>query len=197
MLWSVPPVRTSRSSTLHFAGKLASLSVASLHSSRGTTQPLAVYIRVTSENGRDSYFGQRLNLPRISEQRRKQMNWGRFKLQVEFSGAVAVGEGQYKAEILLVDNRNRIHRNHWKFKVAAKGKEKSIQPAIRPNSVARFIGSSWRAQEQNRGRSSFDRASGRSSYHSSSSEAQGLGPRVSAWQFVLVGLRNREQARFA
>ena len=102
----------------------------------GRPTALAVYIRLIPENGSKTILGLRLNLPKISEERKAQMNWKRFHQQIEFSGPVALGEGKYRAELLLVDDRNRIHRKDWNLKVSARGKEKSIDPSIGPGKVS-------------------------------------------------------------
>ena len=102
----------------------------------GRPAALAFYIRLIPKQGHRAILGESLKLPAISDKQKKQFNWKRFHQQIEFSGAVALGEGQYQAELLVVDDRNRIHTKTWNLKVAAKGKEKKVEPLIRPNTVS-------------------------------------------------------------
>lgn len=109
----------------------------------GKPTVIAMYVRVVSENGKRETFGDRFNLPAITEERKTKVNWKRFHQDFEFSGAVALGEGSYKLETILVDDRNRLHRKEWRLKVSAHGKEKSVQPAIAPNSISAISVPPW------------------------------------------------------
>lgn len=109
----------------------------------GKPAALALYIRVVSADGKHHVFGDRMNLPAISDARKAKLNWRKFHQDVEFSGAVALGEGRYKLDILLVDDQNRSHRKSWSLNVSARGKEKQVQPAIAANSVSAISTPPW------------------------------------------------------
>lgn len=112
------------------------VSTCDLSQFEGQPVRLGMYLRVTSQGGKVAVFGDRLDLPSASEARKGRLNWHRFHDEVEFSGGVALGEGRYRVEQLLVDEVNRTHRKEWTSTVSAHGKEKSVQPAIPPGAIS-------------------------------------------------------------
>ena len=115
----------------------------SLAQFEGNPALLAIYIRVTPAEGEKAFFGDRLSLPAIPEAKKPGFQWKHFKGEIEFSGAIGVGIGKYKVETLLVDDHNRVQRKSWSVNVAPRGKEKSVEPAIRPNRISALSVPLW------------------------------------------------------
>jgi hypothetical protein len=59
-----------------------------------------------------------------------------LKAEIGFSGAIAAGPGVYSIELLLVDNRNRVYRHHWKAKAVPPYWERDLKFTLPANTLA-------------------------------------------------------------
>ena len=107
-----------------FAGFYTTLPAKQLET--GKNNRLVAFLRVTAQpGGEEHYFFHPLNVPTIPEDP--------GKTQLEFGGGFYLGDGNYKVDWLLADQRNRVCTRSWvvrtpKAKVPLLVKEGSIQP---------------------------------------------------------------------
>ena len=91
---------------------------------RGGEHTWTVGLRVQRESGGDPvYLIDRMNIPEIPRDRLDAMSQGEFLL----------GEGNYRASFLLVDDERRACRADWT--IAAKSPESPLQPALAPGAI--------------------------------------------------------------
>ncbi len=101
----------------------------------GQAADVRAFLRVTTSSGIESVFGDRLFVPE-SPKDLPDSAFRRMHNFLEFSGAVAAGAGTYDLDLLLVDNRDRIYRKHWKAKASPRGREREMHFYLPPDTLA-------------------------------------------------------------
>lgn len=102
----------------------------------GRPSQIVSYVRVKPRGGASVVLGERLTLPSIPPKRSTDFRWNHFHEQAEWSGVFAVGEGEYPVELLVLDDRERIFRKSWNVRAEPHGKERMVQVAMSPYTVA-------------------------------------------------------------
>jgi hypothetical protein len=94
----------------------------------GSGHVWAVIIKITPEGGdrQPVYFVTRVTLPTIPETR----------LDAELGGGYLMGEGKYRVEWTLIDNKGRACRKDWKIEAKLGRGEREVQLALPPNTLA-------------------------------------------------------------
>jgi hypothetical protein len=78
--------------------------------------------------GPPAYFGRQLRLPEIPPTRKT----------AEFAGGYLLGEGQYRARWVMLDERLRVCRRQWTVEVKPRPSERRVKLAMQPNTVEEF-----------------------------------------------------------
>jgi hypothetical protein len=66
-----------------------------------------------------------------------------LKSAAEASGGFVIGEGEFKVELLAIDNRGRVFRRHWKVNAKRTHEERHVALTVAPGSVAPLAGAFW------------------------------------------------------
>ena len=101
----------------------------------GAAAEVRALLRVKADNGAEAVFGDKFFIP----QSPKDLPSNRLRKihsLLGFSGAVAAGSGVYDLDLLVVDNRNRICRKHWKAKAFPHGRENELHFSLSPDTLA-------------------------------------------------------------
>lgn len=105
----------------------------------GESARLMAVMRVRSGNQAPLLLGDVLTVPAVPESQREKFRIDKFKSELEFSGAVAVGEGDYEIELLVSDDHYRLYRKHWKAHAERRGPERNAAISIQPGQVAPLL----------------------------------------------------------
>jgi len=101
----------------------------------GDADELKVFVRVRLDEGVETLFGDRLTVP-AAPRLMDDSGLKRTHAILHFSGALAAGIGTYRLELLLVDKRNRIYRQHWTARAYPRGHERDLNFSMPPNKLA-------------------------------------------------------------
>lgn len=116
----------------------------------GEASSLLVYVRVTPEKGTPAVLGEGYNLPAASDATRARTQITKLKDEFEVSGAVAVGEGRYVAEVLVADKRTaRMCLKRWNVTAERKHAQKAVPLALEPGTVAPMTILPWKGASEN------------------------------------------------
>jgi hypothetical protein len=74
----------------------------------------------------------------------------RDRNDIEFSGLIAAGEGEYSVDLVVVDRKHRLFHRSWKTKVYAHGSETRAPVSIQPNTVAALTLPDWQRTASDR-----------------------------------------------
>jgi hypothetical protein len=102
----------------------------------GRATQIVSYVRVKPRGSAPVILGERFQLPAIPPKRSGDFHWNRFHEQAEWSGVFTVGEGEYPVDLLVMDDRSRFFRKSWNAKAEPHGKERMVNVAMSPNTVA-------------------------------------------------------------
>ncbi len=105
----------------------------------GNANRLIAVLRIRSGDQTPLMFGDMFAIPALPESQRPKFKFEKFKGELEFSGAVAVGEGDYVVELLVADDQFRIYRKQWKAHAERRGAEKNVSVSLQPGHVAPLL----------------------------------------------------------
>lgn len=97
---------------------------------------LVTFLRVRPEHGAAVVLVERYRIPAMPADLHSKVNGRRFTSLAEFSGAFAIGEGEYAVDLLVADDHDRIFHKNWKAKAALRGEEKRALVTMKPDSAA-------------------------------------------------------------
>jgi hypothetical protein len=111
----------------------------------GKNTTLVTYTRVTPQGKTPELFETIQRVPAISAEMMQTIggDLGKLKNNIDISGGFALGEGNYRIELLLKDNQNRTYRRKWQLRVAARRSERGVALAMAPLSVQSIEQISW------------------------------------------------------
>lgn len=102
----------------------------------GRTTDVLIFARVTPEGGTPQFLGQAFHLPEIPPDKLKQ--------NIVMTGGIAVGEGNYRVELLVGDRTSgRISRRSWDEHVKRSGSQEAAQVAVPPHSILPLAVRPW------------------------------------------------------
>lgn len=104
---------------------------------------VAIYLRVTPEGKPPVLFASGYRLPAITPDMALANAPKKLKQEVGLSGVVSVGEGRYSVDVLVMDDRGRSCRKHWKIKVAPDRSQRRVHLAVDPLTVQSFDRRTW------------------------------------------------------
>jgi hypothetical protein len=136
----------TRSATLDFAFRFDAYFL--LSCSMSQFQPgarLSVYLRVRPDSGAPVIMGKVYQVPSITPEVATRLpKSGLKKMTLQMSGAFALGEGRYRAEVLVTDSLERTFKNNWSLEVAPKGREREVPLIIPPHTVVPTMYVPWK-----------------------------------------------------
>ena len=92
----------------------------------GAGHRLRVVLRVTPEGAEPAYLADKVELPNVPQ----------TKADGTISGWLLVGEGDYRVEARVEDERHRVCRGEWRMHARRGPEEKKLIPAMAPGAVA-------------------------------------------------------------
>jgi hypothetical protein len=104
----------------------------SLSTFAGRATDVFIYARVTPHGGRPVLFVDDHRVPETTDVTKS----SQLKQGFQMSGGFAVGEGQYRVEVLVMDQRTgRTSRKNWLAQVGHAGRKQAVQVAVSPGTV--------------------------------------------------------------
>lgn len=111
----------------------------------GRKSTVSIYLKVTPQGGSPIILSSSHQLPEVPEEMLRSVGGdiGKLKTEVGISGGFWLGPGEYSAEILVRDDRDRTCRRKWKLRARQKRSERGVQLAIHPLTVEAINQRSW------------------------------------------------------
>ena len=104
----------------------------SLSTFAGRATDVFVYARVTAQGGRPVLFADDYRVPEATDVAKS----NQLKQGFQMSGGFAAGQGQYRVEVLVMDQRTgSTSRKNWLAKVGRAGSKQAVQLAVPPGTV--------------------------------------------------------------
>ncbi len=101
----------------------------------GAPAQIKAYVRVRTADGKEMAFADGFSMP-AAPKTFNVSNLKRVHSLVGLSGALSAGPGEYEVQLLLLDHRNRIFRDHWRAKAYPRGHERDLNFTMAPNTLA-------------------------------------------------------------
>ena len=117
----------------------------------GKKTALQIYVRVSPEGKAPVLFGTGFDIPGDPEKQRPADELKKIKNELGMSGALAMGEGKYAMEVLVVDEQNRTARKKWHLKVEPGRSQRKVALVIDPLTVKSADSSGWNLSAPQRG----------------------------------------------
>jgi hypothetical protein len=108
-------------------------------------------IRVTPEGGRPLLFAQNYQIPGIPPELAKTTDVRKVNAEISASGVIALGEGKYGVDLLLMDDRERVLRKKWKATAVRKRDEKKVQVTTQPFTASAVSARFWSGKKSHSG----------------------------------------------
>ena len=105
----------------------------------GEADSLVAVARVRPAGGRAVILGDVFEVPALPAEMRGKIDINKFKGDLEFSGAIGLGEGEYEVDLLVADQHNRYFLKSWKTRAERKGSEKKAEISLQPEQVAPLL----------------------------------------------------------
>lgn len=109
----------------------------------GVETPIAAYMRVQTGDSAPAWFSEWYRVPGLPNDLRTRFNLQRDRNDIEFSGVIAAGEGEYSVDLVVVDKQHRLFHATWKTKVYARGGEAKAPVSMQPNTVEALSFPAW------------------------------------------------------
>lgn len=117
----------------------------------GKKVTIAIYLRVTPEGRPPALFASGYRVPAITPDMSVANTPNKLKQEIGMSGAFTVGEGRYSVDVLVMDDRGRSCRKHWKIHVAANRSQRRVHLTLEPLTVQTFDRRAWNVPPPQRG----------------------------------------------
>jgi hypothetical protein len=104
---------------------------------------LATYTRVTPKDGSPIIFAELMLVPAAPPEVKAGANLKKLHAELDMSGGFSVGEGEYKVEVLVTDNRNRLCRKHWSIRAERSHSQADIPVALEANTISHIWPDPW------------------------------------------------------
>ena len=105
----------------------------------GKADRLVAIARLRASSGEPVILGDVYSVPALPEALHGKVDMQKFKGELEFSGAIGIGEGEYEVDLLIADSHNRFYRKSWKTKAELHGPERRAEVSLRPNEIQPLV----------------------------------------------------------
>lgn len=109
----------------------------------GVETPIATYMRVQAGDSEPAWFSEWYRVPGLPNDLRARFNLQRDRNEIEFSGVIAAGEGEYSVDLVVVDKQHRLFHRTWKTKVYARGGDTKAPVSMQANTVEALNFPAW------------------------------------------------------
>lgn len=111
----------------------------------GRKSTVSIYLRVTPEGKSPIILSSSHQLPEIPEEMLRSVGGDvrKLKTEVGLGGGFWLGAGEYSAEILVSDDRDRTCHKRWRLRARQKRSERGVQLSIQPLTVEAINQRSW------------------------------------------------------
>jgi hypothetical protein len=104
---------------------------------------LATYMRVTPSSGSPTAFAEFVSVPAVPPEIAAKGDLKRLHAELDMSGGFSIGEGEYRVEVLVTDNRNRFCRKRWSIKAQRSHSQAEIPVALEANTISHIWPDAW------------------------------------------------------
>lgn len=104
---------------------------------QGKENSLLTFVRITpAGKGAPLTLADRSTIPKLPPALQQEINWKHLSAEAELSGVFTMGEGEYRIDLVSIDEQMRSFRKSWTTKAFAHGHEKHAIIAIPPNTAS-------------------------------------------------------------
>lgn len=120
----------------------------------GVETSIAAHMRVQAGDAPPVWFSEWYHVPGMPDDLRSRINLQHDHNDIEFSGVIAVGEGEYSVDLVVADRQHRLFHRDWKTKAFSRGADLRAPLSMQPNTIAALDIPNWSrtASERNLGR---------------------------------------------
>lgn len=101
----------------------------------GEAARLTAILRVQPGVGPPAIFVAPYDVPAAPAELKSWLDLRRLRNEVELSGAIVAGAGEYPLDLVLTDGHERFFRHSWKAKAALRRNELGLLPTLKPGTV--------------------------------------------------------------
>jgi hypothetical protein len=113
---------------------------------------LVSYLKIQPQEGPPVLLGDSFEIPPVSAEMVAKLGQRKVNdLEIELSGAYALGEGKYTIDLILIDDQSRSIRKRWNIETIQKRPDQSIPFALQPNTADSLVASSWQGNHTGNG----------------------------------------------
>lgn len=110
------------------------------------------FVRITPEGRPPVLLGAGYRLPGVPAESRDPKNLKKLKRIIEGSGGFTTGEGRYRVEAVLVDDRGRVLQKSWKIQASLRHRERTVRVTAAASGVAPLVDRLWDGKLDTSGR---------------------------------------------
>lgn len=101
------------------------------------------YLRIIPREGVPVLLGEVYHMTAMTPEMLAKANPGRLRTILELAGGFSMGEGEYDAEVLLVDTSNRLCHKRWKVKAARNHEQRATVLGLPPHTASELMLAGW------------------------------------------------------
>ncbi len=110
---------------------------------QGKETSLVTILRVTPSASKPVMLTDHVTIAGMPAQLASKFKLQRFHDEAEFSGAFAVGVGDYRIDLIVIDDRTRFFRKSWTATVTGRMAKQNTPLAMEPNTAAAIAPPRW------------------------------------------------------
>jgi hypothetical protein len=116
---------------------------------QGEAVRLTTILRVRPGERSPSTFLAHYEVPPAPAQMKSWLDYGRLRNEIEFSGAIVAGEGEYPIDLVVTDSRQRFFRHSWRAKAVLRRDELGLPATLKAGTVAGLRQPFWERDTAN------------------------------------------------
>jgi hypothetical protein len=122
-----------------------------LYELAGKSSDLITFARVTPGGGAPVLFGEIFHTPAPPAELAR-IDPRHLHTLLEISGGFALGEGEYKVEVLVTDRRDRFYRKHWNVKARRDRGQRDVTISLEAGTVTHIWPDPWEGKLREKGK---------------------------------------------
>jgi len=100
---------------------------------------LRTFLRIRTAGHSELILGDQFSFAGLPNELKGKKDPAKIKANIEFSGALATGMGEYRMDLLVFDNRRRICRHTWNVTAFPHGAETKMDLSMQPGAMAPLL----------------------------------------------------------